>query len=353
MTNVNSSAVRHALNQTTAAREAIGYFIQRILQQFNKVNHSWNDQQSRRLYAIVLDSVTSLRASYGELRSLEESLKKTLDTVEKYEQIGRATRTTAAAAASVASAGTKTAASIRPSIKQDKPFSSPKYNAILDQRYGNAVPAARKVFDLFAEKLCILNGDYSGPEPSHYSPAEHGVYYNAAEDEKNVRGAGATYYHELGHMIDYVCMRYQNLMSENAAFHHALVSDGQRLIQCYNNSTPEQRKRAVRNLCEGAWHSCSDLANFATNGHVRGGWGHSEEYCARAWAMEHEAFAHFFEASMGDSIKLQRLTKAVKYTTMSDIWYEIDEGARPVADKRDIVEAAKRRWKQIGKNVRP
>ena len=162
---------------------------------------------------------------------------------------------------------------------------------------------------MFAEKLCILNGDYSGPEPSHYSPAEHGVYYNAAEDEKNVRGAGATYYHELGHMIDYVCMRYQNLMSENAAFHHALVSDGQRLIQCYNNSTPEQRKRAVRNLCEGAWHSCSDLANFATNGHVSGGWGHSEEYCARAWAMEHEAFAHFFEASMGDSIKLQRLTK--------------------------------------------
>ena len=51
--------------------------------------------------------------------------------------------------------------------------------------------------------------------------------------------------------------------------------------------------------------------------------------------------------------KLQRLTKAVKYTTMSDIWYESDEGARPVADKRDIVEAAKRRWKQIGKNVRP
>lgn len=51
--------------------------------------------------------------------------------------------------------------------------------------------------------------------------------------------------------------------------------------------------------------------------------------------------------------KLQRLTKAVKYTTMSDIWYEIDEGTRPVADKRDIVEAAIRRWKQIGKNVRP
>lgn len=51
--------------------------------------------------------------------------------------------------------------------------------------------------------------------------------------------------------------------------------------------------------------------------------------------------------------KLQRLTKAVKYTTMGDIWREIDKGARPAADKRDIVDAAKRRWRQIGRNVRP
>ena len=50
---------------------------------------------------------------------------------------------------------------------------------------------------------------------------------------------------------------------------------------------------------------------------------------------------------------LQRLTKAVKYTTMGDIWREIDEGARLVTDKRDIVEAARRRWRQVGKNVRP
>ena len=50
---------------------------------------------------------------------------------------------------------------------------------------------------------------------------------------------------------------------------------------------------------------------------------------------------------------LQRLTKAVKYTRMGDIWREIDEGARPVADKYDIVKAAQRRWRQNGRNVRP
>ena len=51
--------------------------------------------------------------------------------------------------------------------------------------------------------------------------------------------------------------------------------------------------------------------------------------------------------------KLQRLTIAVKYTTLGDIWIEIDGGSVPVANKRDIVEAARRRWRQSGKNVRP
>ena len=50
---------------------------------------------------------------------------------------------------------------------------------------------------------------------------------------------------------------------------------------------------------------------------------------------------------------LQRLTTAVKYTSMADIWYEISEGARPIEDKSDIVKAAQRRWLQAGRNVRP
>ena len=52
--------------------------------------------------------------------------------------------------------------------------------------------------------------------------------------------------------------------------------------------------------------------------------------------------------------KLQRLTKAVKYTTMTDVWNEIDEGARPKpTSKKEIAEAAKRRWRQNGRDVRP
>lgn len=47
--------------------------------------------------------------------------------------------------------------------------------------------------------------------------------------------------------------------------------------------------------------------------------------------------------------KLQRLGRAVKYTSFSDVWMEIDEGARPKVDKLDITRACMRRWKANGK----
>ena len=47
--------------------------------------------------------------------------------------------------------------------------------------------------------------------------------------------------------------------------------------------------------------------------------------------------------------KLQRLGRAVKYTSFVDVWAEIDEGARPKVDKSDIAKACMQRWKSNGK----
>lgn len=47
--------------------------------------------------------------------------------------------------------------------------------------------------------------------------------------------------------------------------------------------------------------------------------------------------------------KLQRLSIAVKYTSMGDIWAEISEEARPKANKVEITKSAMRRWKRSGK----
>ncbi len=47
--------------------------------------------------------------------------------------------------------------------------------------------------------------------------------------------------------------------------------------------------------------------------------------------------------------KLQRLTKAVKYTSMADIWAEIEEGSHDKADKKTIVRDCMNRWKRNSK----
>ena len=47
--------------------------------------------------------------------------------------------------------------------------------------------------------------------------------------------------------------------------------------------------------------------------------------------------------------KLKRLTRAVKYTSLSDIWAEIDYNGRSEVDKPNIVQKCKERWKRNAK----
>ena len=47
--------------------------------------------------------------------------------------------------------------------------------------------------------------------------------------------------------------------------------------------------------------------------------------------------------------KLKRLIRAVKYTSLADVWAEIDYNARSEADKPTIVQQCKERWKRNAK----
>ena len=50
---------------------------------------------------------------------------------------------------------------------------------------------------------------------------------------------------------------------------------------------------------------------------------------------------------------IRRLSRAVKYTSLGDIWLDIEENAYTKADKPGITEKAHRRWRQIGNTIRP
>lgn len=50
--------------------------------------------------------------------------------------------------------------------------------------------------------------------------------------------------------------------------------------------------------------------------------------------------------------KLRRLTRAVKYTTMGDVWREIEGNAYKPANKKEIAERAMKDWKYNGRKVK-
>ena len=50
---------------------------------------------------------------------------------------------------------------------------------------------------------------------------------------------------------------------------------------------------------------------------------------------------------------LQRLVRAVKYTSLTDVWNEISGNQPDKADIEDISKESFRRWRTIGKTVRP
>jgi hypothetical protein len=55
----------------------------------------------------------------------------------------------------------------------------------------------------------------------------------------------------------------------------------------------------------------------------------------------------------GMNKKLERLIRAVKYTTLTDVWNEVSGQQPEKADIESISTDAFRRWKTIGKTVRP
>ena len=202
------------------------------------------------------------------------------------------------------------------------------YLDVISTRRENGETGVRRVFDHFTNQMVIQNANYPPNQTAHYSPLNYeghrrGVYYNANSDMTNPRGAGTTYFHELAHMIDHASTGYQGNLSSSPEFGNALIEDGQRILSLYNNLTPERQNAFLNRIRGDSAHSFSDLIDATTNGQLHGSYGHSREYWTRPGNLQAEAFAHFFEASMGDPDKLELLSNFFPtafgiFTTMID-----------------------------------
>lgn len=189
------------------------------------------------------------------------------------------------------------------------------YESVIHSRVQNASVQMQMLFNRFAGKLIVQNAEYPPKETAHYSPINilghpRGVYYNAANDQNNVKGAGTTFFHEIGHMVDHANGMYKDMTSNTEAFRDALLADGKRAVSIVNGLSDANKQVFFSRLCTDKAHSCSDLLDAVTDGQLSGQYGHSRAYWNKAGNLQAEAFAHFFEASMGDPAK-QKLLRQV------------------------------------------
>ena len=89
----------------------------------------------------------------------------------------------------------------------------------------------------------------------------------------------------------------------------------------------EKQTAFLTRIRQDSAHSFSDLIDATTNGQLHGNYGHSRNYWTRPGNLQAEAFAHFFEASMGDQGKLELLANF--FPTAFGIFSSMIDSIRP------------------------
>lgn len=283
-----------------------------IKTKYQQLGTDWNDSKYRELGDILQSCNRALADLQKIMLQVEKYVASLIKTIQAYDSVnlgnGENVRNTFVQGLRVDNSGQNNTYQycLRVLTQGDFPDG---YADILTARHEDAEPNVKKVFDHYAQNLMIRDSNYPPDEIAHYAPRgleshPRGVYYNAAADMNNPRGAGATYFHELAHMIDHASMNYQGNLSNTAEFGNALVEDGQRILSLYNSLSPERQANFLSRIRQDSAHSFSDLIDATTGGQLHGRYGHSSQYWTYPGNLQAEAFAHFFEASMGDGDKM-------------------------------------------------
>ena len=308
---------------------------------YQQLGTCWNDRRYNELGVIVNDCNKALSDVLQIMRQAEKYISALAKSIQAYDNVNLGTR----------SDRNSFIQSLRVSSTENSSYQyclgvltkgiiPDGYNNIIAERHNNAEQNAKEVFDHFANRLMIRDSNYPADQTAHYSPANYaghsqGVYYNAASDMTNPRGAGTTYFHELAHMIDHASCDYQGNLSNTPEFATALVEDGHRILELYNRLPRERQQAFLNRIRQDSAHSFSDLIDATTNGQLHGSYGHSRNYWTRAGNLQAEAFAHFFEASMGGEDKLELLRNF--FPTAFGIFSSMLDSIRPGNNTRGLI----------------
>ena len=173
------------------------------------------------------------------------------------------------------------------------------YSDALEARFATGTQAGQSAFAKHVPSGSVADGAHSGT--AFFSSLKQKVYMNFANDLTNVRGAGATFFHEHGHFIDFMSCAGTGWVSlSSPAFGNALRADFDAYIKGIMKQQKITKTAAYAVISQEVtphlYSAISDLMGGLSRNKARGNWGHSTKYWNSHGALELEAFAHMYEA---------------------------------------------------------
>lgn len=192
-------------------------------------------------------------------------------------------------------------------LRNDSDIEKEYYN-ILKEKFSHGNKAVKHLFAKYAGGETIDVSMYEGTAHFNTKTKKISMHYKA--DMSNIRGAGTTWYHEHGHLIDDSL----GMVSRDEHFKELLEQDTFQYRIKYgkehNLKTYDKVDRAISNdLQDIRRHSAvSDLLDGLTKGNIKGCAGHSIDYWDNQENIASEAFAHMFEAQF-DEVHYKEMQK--------------------------------------------
>ena len=171
-----------------------------------------------------------------------------------------------------------------------------EYYDCLKDKFSHGTDDAKRLFTKYASGDSIENAVYENT--AHYNTKTKKISMNYGADLKNPRGAGATWFHEHGHLVDDLAGN----LSDDKNFIQLLESDSLSYRIAYGKAhhlgTFDKVDKAIsEELGDMRKDSAiSDLFDGVTQGNIIGCASHPKEYWKNRDNVTSEAFAHMFEA---------------------------------------------------------
>lgn len=183
-----------------------------------------------------------------------------------------------------------------------------EYYDCLKDKFSHGTDDAKRLFTKYASGDSVENAVYENT--ARYNTKTKKISMNYGADLKNPRGAGATWFHEHGHLVDDLAGN----LSDDKNFIQLLESDSLSYRIAYGKAhhlgTFDKVDKAIsEELGDMRKDSAiSDIFDGVTQGNIIGCASHPKEYWKNRDNVTSEAFAHMFEAQF-DKERYEQMKK--------------------------------------------